>query len=130
MGVFTMIKQVSAYRDDVANYQVLKGGDEDGGSAGNTPHRGGGGGAGASSSSGDFLDTISDVLSPIGDMASSLGDKATTFLGNRAAARNAAANSMARQGQAQFNSMDMPRDDRQGGTGNVGQRGDSSSVTL
>eukprot|EP00606_Chrysophyceae_sp_TOSAG23-5_P001518 GSChrysophyteH2.ASY1.ANO1.1628.1 assembled CDS len=131
MGVFTMIKQVSAYRDDVANYQVLKGGDEDGGSAGNTPHRGGsGGGAGASSSSGDFLDTISDVLSPIGDMASSLGDKATTFLGNRAAARNAAANAMARQGQAQFNSMDMSRDDRQGGMGNVGQRGDSSSVTL
>ena len=29
MGVFMMMKQVSAYRDDIANYQVLKGGDED-----------------------------------------------------------------------------------------------------
>ena len=134
MGVFTMIKQVSAYRDDIANYQVLKGGDEDGGTAGSTPYRGGGGGG--APASGDFLDTISDVLSPISDMASSLGGKATAFLGSRAAAKNAAANSMARQGH-QLQHQPQGQEQQQFSSMGVGSRGgddsmsgDASSVTL
>ena len=98
LGVFMMIKQVSAYRDDVANYQVLKGGDEDGGSAGSPNQRRGANGS-MHANDGSFMTTLSDVFSPVAEMTSELASKANAYLGNRAAARSAAANSssMARQ---------------------------------
>lgn len=117
MGVLMMIKQVSAYRDDIANYQVLKGGDEDASGA-STPNRRGG-------TSGDsFMETLTDVFSPITDMASGAMGSATAYLGSRGAARNASANAMALQG-GMGGSMNSPAT-----RGGHGIDGDVSSVTL
>ena len=96
LGVFMMIKQVAAYRDDVANYQVLKGGDEDM-STSSSPMRGRTGGHAANSADDSFMSTISGVFSPMAEMTSELAAKANSYLGSRQAARNAAANAMARQ---------------------------------
>ena len=73
-----------------------------------------------------FMDTLSDVFSPISDLASGAVGTATSYLGNRGAARNAAANSMARQGQ--FTSMGMTESPASRGAS--GLDGDVSSVTL
>ncbi len=107
LGVFMMIKQVAAYRDDVANYQVLKGGDEDGTASG-------GGRAGARRanplhSSGDdsISSTLSGMFSPVLEMTTDLASKANAFLGSRVAARNASVNSMARQDGFAVNDADV-----------------------
>lgn len=140
MGVVMMIKQVSAYRDDIANYQVLKGGDEDGvGGAGSSP---GGRRGGLNNTDGDSIfDTVAEVLSPLTDAAGSAMSKATAYIGHRAAARSAAANSMARQGQfnASLSSGDGMEQRQQQQQQQVSQgyaspspspSGDVSSVTL
>jgi len=95
LGVFMMIKQVAAYRDDVANYQVLKGGDEDMSSSSSPMNRRGGGGAASADDS--IMSTLTGVFSPLAEMTSELAGKANAYLGSRTAARNAAANAMARQ---------------------------------
>ena len=57
-GVFVMIKQVGAYRDDIANYQVLKGGDEP-----DTP--GPQRGASGAQEGGGWVDSVTNVLESV-----------------------------------------------------------------
>jgi hypothetical protein len=131
LGVFTMIKQVSAFRDDIANYQVLKGGDEDNGGAGSTPRRGGGGsGSGFGSGGNDnesFSNTMGEIFSPVTDLVKNITGQATSYLGNRAAARSAAANHSGNASRSanQFQNMSSASSAQP-----MSEQGDVSSVTL
>ena len=59
-----MIKQVGAYRDDIANYQVLKGGDEPDTPGAQRGAMGGGGNAQGSDGVG-WVDSVTNVLESV-----------------------------------------------------------------